>query len=64
MMNVNKVFRENARKQLGGGIFQNNWLMAMLVCLIYMAIMSFASSFIVMPWERVFSMRPSTMMYT
>ena len=47
MMNVNKVFRENARKQLGGGIFQNNWLMAMLVCLIYMAIMSFASSFLI-----------------
>ena len=46
-MNPNKVFRANARAQLGGGIFQNNWLMALVVCLIYSAIMSFGSSFLI-----------------
>ena len=46
-MNRNKVFRENARAQLGGSIFSNNWMMALLVCLISSAIISFASSFIV-----------------
>lgn len=33
-MNENSVFRANARAQLGGGIFQNNWLMALVVCLL------------------------------
>ena len=48
-MNENKVFRANARAQLGGGIFQNNWLMALVVCLIYSAIMGFTSTFVVGP---------------
>ena len=38
-MNANKVFRANARKQLGGGIFQNNWLMALVVCLLFSLVM-------------------------
>ena len=38
-MNQNKVFRANARAQLGGSIFANNWLMALVVCLIYSGIM-------------------------
>ena len=38
-MNQNKVFRANARAQLGGKIFANNWLMALLVCLVYSLIM-------------------------
>ena len=38
-MNQNKVFRANARAQLGGSIFSNNWLMALVVCLIYSGIM-------------------------
>lgn len=46
-MNKNSVFRANARAQLGGGIFQNNWLMALVVCLLYSAIMGFASSFLI-----------------
>ena len=43
-MNENKVFRANARAQLGGKIFANNWLMALVVCLIYSAIMGALSA--------------------
>ena len=46
-MNKNKVFRTNARAQLGGGIFQNNWMMALVVCFVHLAIISFASSFLI-----------------
>ena len=46
-MNKNNVFRANARGQLGGNIFSNTWLMALVVALIYTAIMSFASSILV-----------------
>lgn len=46
-MNKNNVFRANARGQLGGNIFSNTWLMALVVALIYSAIMSFASSILV-----------------
>ena len=42
-MNANKVFRANARKQLGGGIFENTWLMALVACLLYSLVMSVAS---------------------
>ena len=34
IMNENRVFRANARAQLGGSIFANNWLMALVVCLV------------------------------
>ena len=43
-MNENKVFRANARAQLGGGIFANNWLMALVVCLLYTAIIAAVSA--------------------
>lgn len=33
-MTPNFVFRERAREQLGRNIFSNNWLMALLVCLV------------------------------
>lgn len=46
-MNKNKVFRANARAQLGGSIFQNNWLMALVVCLIYSAIISVAGTVLI-----------------
>ena len=46
-MNKNTVFRAKARGQLGGNIFSNTWLMALVVALIYSAIMSFASSILV-----------------
>lgn len=46
-MNKNKVFRENAKAQLGGSIFSNTWLMALLACLIADLILSAASSFVV-----------------
>lgn len=46
-MNSNKVFRANARAQLGGGIFKNTWLMALVVCLIYDLIIGFASSLVI-----------------
>ncbi len=46
-MNKNNVFRTNARAQLGGNIFSNTWLMALVVCLLYSAIMSVASSVLV-----------------
>ena len=44
LMNENKVFRANARAQLGGKIFANNWLMALVVCLIYSAILAALSA--------------------
>lgn len=43
-MNENKVFRANARAQLGGSIFSNNWLMALVVCLIASAILGVVNS--------------------
>lgn len=43
----NSILRENARKQLGGNIFANAWLMVMVACLIYSAIVSIASFFVV-----------------
>lgn len=43
-MNQNSVFRANARAQLGGNIFANNWLMALVVCLIQSLIMGIGSS--------------------
>ena len=46
-MNKNKVFRENAKAQLGGSIFSNNWLMALLAILIVELIISLASSFVI-----------------
>ena len=46
-MNKNNVFRANARGQLGGNIFSNTWLMALVVALIYTAIMSFASTILI-----------------
>ena len=36
----NKELRARARQQLGGGIFQNQWLMVMLACLIVDLILS------------------------
>ncbi len=45
-MNENKVFRANARAQLGGSIFANNWLMALVVCLIQGLIISVGNSMI------------------
>lgn len=43
-MNQNSVFRANARAQLGGNIFANNWLMALVVCLIQSLILGIGSS--------------------
>jgi uncharacterized membrane protein len=42
-MNANKVFRANARKQLGGGIFENTWLMVLVACLIHSLILGVSS---------------------
>lgn len=42
-MNQNSVFRANARAQLGGNIFANNWLMALVVCLIQSLILGIGS---------------------
>ncbi len=36
----NRELRQNARGQLGGGIFQNYWLMILLACLIVSALLS------------------------
>lgn len=38
------VHRENARRMLGGNIFSTNWMMALLVVLVYTLVSSFASS--------------------
>ncbi|MBE6653606.1 MAG: DUF975 family protein [Ruminococcaceae bacterium] len=43
-MNENKVFRANARAQLGGGIFQNTWMMALLAAFLQSAILGFVNS--------------------
>ena len=43
-MNQNSVFRANARAQLGGNIFANTWLMALVVCLIQSLILGVGSS--------------------
>ena len=42
----NNTIRANARAQLGGNIFANNWLMMLVVGVIYGAITGFASSLI------------------
>lgn len=39
----NYTLRQNARAQLGGGIFQNAWLLTMLACLIAEAVMGLGS---------------------
>ena len=41
----NQILRANARKQLGGGIFKNQWLMLLLVMVIYSILLSAVSSF-------------------
>lgn len=43
-MNENQIYRQKARQDLGGSIFHNDWLMAMLVCLVAGAILSAAAS--------------------
>ena len=40
----NRELKQNARSQLGGGIFENYWLTILLACLIVSALLS-ASSF-------------------
>ena len=40
----NNTIKANARAQLGGNIFAENWLMLLVACLIYGAISGFASS--------------------
>ena len=40
----NQILRANARNQLGGGIFKNQWLMFLLVMVIYSILLSVASS--------------------
>ncbi|MBR5423047.1 MAG: DUF975 family protein [Clostridia bacterium] len=40
-----KMLKYNARQQLGGGIFQENWLIGLVVVLIYMSIAGVAASF-------------------
>ena len=42
-----KEYRARARAQLGGNIFANNWLMALVLCLIYSAAISIGSYVIV-----------------
>ena len=39
----NAELKKNAREQLGGSIFQNNWLMMLLACLIVTVLTSAAS---------------------
>lgn len=41
----NKKLRERARRQLGGGIFEQPWLIMLAVCLLYSAALGLASSF-------------------
>ena len=43
-MRNNHYFKEQARKDLGGSIFHNDWLMAFLVCLVAGAILSAPSA--------------------
>lgn len=40
----NNTIKANARAQLGGNIFAENWLMLLVACLIYSAISGFAST--------------------
>lgn len=46
-MAENKELRRKARQMLGGGIFTNQWVFALLVSLIGSAIIGFTSSFII-----------------
>ena len=46
-MNQNSVFRANARAQLGGNIFNQVWLMALVVCLVQSIVISLASSIVI-----------------
>ena len=46
-MTPNSVFRARAREQLGKSIFSNNWLMALVVCLINGLLISVGGSFVV-----------------
>ena len=46
-MNQNRVFRANARAQLGGNIFNEIWLMALAVCLIQSLVLSLAGSIVI-----------------
>ena len=46
-MNQNSVFRANARAQLGGNIFNEVWLMALVVCLVQSIVLSLAGSIMI-----------------
>ena len=46
-MNPNRVFRANARAQLGGNIFNQVWLMALVVCVVQLVVLSLASSIVI-----------------
>ena len=41
----NQLLRANARQQLGGGIFKTQWLMFLVVMVIYSVLLSAVSSF-------------------
>lgn len=41
-----KLLKTNAKRQLGGGIFKNNWLTALLVCLLQTLIISFVTGIV------------------
>jgi len=47
-MHPNSLLRENARYQLGGNIFSNNWFMLLVAYLLFSLIVSAASSFVVL----------------
>lgn len=47
-MTPNYVLRKSARESLGGNIFAKNWLMLLLVIVIYSAIVSFAGTFAIL----------------
>ena len=40
------AYRARAREQMGGNIFANNWLIALVACLLYSIILSVSASFI------------------
>lgn len=46
-MSENKELRAKARQHLGGGIFQNMWLMTLVVILIYYALLGVANNFVI-----------------
>ena len=48
-MHPNYLLRENARKQLGGNIFSQNWLLVLVSYLIISLLYSFSSTFFVVP---------------